>query len=288
MGCFNMSCAVTGTPIMDGDDMIVAVAAEADQMRSIVAAMFFEAKYNDYGTYCVESLEHSLSKSPNDLSFKWFCNFINTNGQFVDDVVRTLVKGTVVNEDNKEDVSITYPGFMLRNHRVVYIHKAVWDKIVAYQAGACEEFYYFNPSTYRTPEQVMREQFEHANKRIALEQKMDDNPTDTELLADARHQLVMMTITSMQLSSELRGVFDGSVVDITEQFCKKYNVDFSDAQEHIIKSVNTATAVSNFLGAVNSNITTRYSGQDTSDQEHEVMVSLIHDQNEKRRHKWDE
>jgi len=206
----------------------------------------------------------------------------------VDDVVRTLVKGTVVNEDNKEDVSITYPGFMLRNHRVVYIHKAVWDKIVAYQAGACEEFYYFNPSTYRTPEQVMREQFEHANKRIALEQKMDDNPTDTELLADARHQLVMMTITSMQLSSELRGVFDGSVVDITEQFCKKYNVDFSDAQEHIIKSVNTATAVSNFLGAVNSNITTRYSGQDTSDQEHEVMVSLIHDQNEKRRHKWDE
>ena len=124
MGCFNMSCAITNTPITIGDDMIVGIACEADQMSSRILPIYFEGKYNDYGT--VEDYDPAL------FAVRWIRNIISAEGEppetdeDFEDLVRNGTDGL------PPEVSEKLVGMFdfTVHHRIVFIHKFAWDKII--------------------------------------------------------------------------------------------------------------------------------------------------------------
>jgi hypothetical protein len=293
MGCFNMSCAVTNMPIINGDEMVIAFAAEAEQMSTEIMPAFFVAEYNDYGTY--------ENEDRNSIAYNWAIANIKFEESGPDeaelpaiaDIIRDLVDGDQANK-------IKFSCMSFSNLRVVYILKTAWDSIIHYQTHACDGWRYHNPSSYETLEQKVSKYFTFANEQADLQAQFDAANADSstsdvqqELSAQVKQAAIdqarsLLRMRRLIANQDFRGVVSLPILDRAAEFCKEYNLTNDQAEAFVVGQTTEANAVSTFVGAINCNLFTRYASQDTSDEEQSVLVSIMHNRLNYLNTRWDE
>lgn len=262
MGCFNMSCAVTGTPIMCFDDMVVALASESDQMSSVVHPVYFFGKYNDYGTveeYNEESFEVA-----------WFKSFIDKEklSGGLDEVVRDLVEGESTEAEHKK-LSLL-PGRFVHNMRVVFIHRMVWDRIIDYRTKRCSSWDYFNESSWRLdPEKEVTEKIENLAELYEIERKLDSGEFADD--DDGKWHMKLLRLSG----SATNHVIQHEEAEHYFEFCKENNLDPMETLPKLIEIYKTAFTVSGFAMEINSHLKTRYAGQEGCEEEYGVLISMM-------------
>lgn len=266
MGCFNMSCAVTNTPITYGDDIIVGIACEAEQMSSKVLPVYFEGKYNDYGT--VEEYD------PESFTVQWFKKIISDPSETDDDFEENIRNGTdrFTSEVSRQLTSMF--DFTV-HHRIVFIHKSVWDKIVHYKKNACCSYYYFNPNSRY--EINYRDEITTTFNDVIEERESDPNRTD-EQNAIARLKRLMSR------SRPLKDIIADKVLD----FVDAHDFDRDQVIKCFVKWYEESSKVTQFANAINCSLYTRYASQDTCDEEQAIFAALLNERLEVLRLRYDE
>lgn len=267
MGCFNMSCAITNMPILHGDKMIVAFAGDGDQMNTNIYPVFFEAEYNDYGTFEDPTLDHR---------YNWFFSFQNKDSTAEEsDAVRDAV------EDASSMFSL--PISFVSNLRVVYVLKSAWDHILHYQRNMCSSsYYYHNPPSWRIIDSypVIVEILKIKSRQRQLSDKDD-------LSEDERHEMYDLTLNSFRTERSVPNL-DHDMVEHIIEYCHENKVDVVDFAKPLAEMFNDARRMSSFTNAVNCNLVTRYASQDTYDEEQGVLTAIMQDRLRTMRTYWDE
>lgn len=269
MGCYNMSCAITNMPILCGDDMVVALASEGDQMSSLVHPVFFYGEYNDYGT--VENYDD------NSFEVSWFKSYLKATNDF-EEAVRSLVECESPNKEHHR--LVTHPGRFTTNHRVIFVLRKVWDQIIEYRKNRCSQWNYFNGDKWAPDiDKEGREGVDRIFKIRELEKNIDQLNKEEEL------DLRMLQFAD--LSSD-RKVFDNETATKYVSVCEKLDVDPNKYLDRIIEMHQQAYWISGFVMETNSHIITRYAGQETCDEEYNVLVSMMQQRMYDLKQRWEE
>lgn len=267
MGCFNMSCAVTNMPIIHGDKMIVAFAAEGDQMQTNIYPVFFEAEYDDYGTFEDPTLDHR---------YTWFFSFRNTGN--------TEEESAAV-RDAVEDASSVFslPVSFVSNLRVVYILKSAWDNILHYQRNMCSSsYYYHNPPSWHIidsyPVMIEMLKAKSRHRQLSAQDSLDE---------DERQEMFLLTLNNLRTERNVPNL-DNAMIDHIIGYCHDNKVDVDDFAKPLAEMFDDARRISSFTNAVNCNLITRYASQDTNDQEQSVLTAIMQDRLRTMRTYWEE
>jgi hypothetical protein len=258
-------------PIMHGDEIVVALAGDGSQLNVTVLPLFFEAEYNDYGTF--------ENPAEDTLAYRWFRNFVKGNGsvESLQEVVRDGIE--------RELENINYPAsYNVSGTRVIFVLKTVWENIIRYQADRCEgSFYYHNPKYTRKTD--ARQEIANAlHRKIELENMQSRAKDDMSVEDQANLIRLMAESISVQLDSSI----NGNIVDHIHEYCKKYKIDCDDFIAPYSEIIEQSNQVSVFANATNSNLNSRYAGQDSNDEYFDVLIGEMQKRMMAVRCRWDE
>lgn len=249
MGCFNVTCAVTGTPICGGDEVVVGICYSQEHLNvNTLFPFMFRANYNEYGSVEDFDKDHKQVKLFESI--------------FSDDTV-PFTDSVRIGLDNNVSSKLHWA----TDVRIIYVHSHVWDKIVNYGKLSCGSFAYHNPDSWMAKVDYYSEAKESLLKAIeyrTLQEKK--NPTNDD---EWRLRTLMLEFMSAEIGN-LSASRAHEILDI----CNDYS---QDAVELIAKNYEEAKHISNFCDSTNRHLISTYSGQETNDEEYEVLLSIMYD-----------
>lgn len=273
MGCFNMSCAITNMPIMCGDKMVVALAGEGSQLNVKVLPMFFEAEYNDYGTF-----ENADTDS---FGYKWFMRFIKSPK--TEEHLQSIVRDGI--EREVEEIEYPYQ-YDVSGARVIFVLKSVWDEIVTYQTNMCSgSFYYHNPQYTRRPDikQRLTDSLRCSDRLNKLEGS--DNLSNSSCCL--QQELLELMAKSFRMDNDHHNVGPDIIKHIFS-YCQDNKIDCDDFVPMYSDTIEQSSDVSSFANSINSNLNSRYAGQDSNDEYYDVLIGAMRKRMMAVRERWDE
>lgn len=256
MGCFNMSCALTRLPVCCGDEIIVALVVQEKELgtSNTIVPAYFEAKYNDYGTF---------EDAVEDFKYKWFMKAIGhskSHALNADDYIRDAIF-----EYNTTKIKTIYytNNYSEPTFNVVFIHKQAWLKAIEYKTHSSTEWQYFNKKP------TDRESFkDNLSKTIQSYYTANDDTASEQDRSQAQLEL--------QLSEAMSSMEKQSFPDTTEliDFIESNNESEADVIEKLSQIYHDTTCVGRFAFSNNVNLVTEYAGQDLNFEEYNVLVSI--------------
>jgi hypothetical protein len=260
MGCFNMSCALTRLPICCNDEIIVALVVQKRELgtSNTIVPAYFEAKYNDYGTF---------EDAVEDFKYKWFMKAIGhseSNSLGADDYIRDAIF-----ESNTTKIKTIYytNSYSEPTFNMVFIHKHAWLKAIEYRTHALSEWnYYYNKKP------TDRESFkDNLSKTIQSHYIANDDTASETDRSRAKIEL--------KLSESMSTIVNQSAPEITKliEFIEDNDESKADVIEKLSQIYHDTTCVARFAFSNNVNLVTDYAGQDLNFEEYNVLVSITQD-----------
>lgn len=262
MGCYNMTCAITGAPILVDDEIVVSFFA--DHSDANVLPIWFEARYNDYGTF----------ENPDTGSFgyRWFKSFINDEHEapgYIRDAIYEI---------GSDNLRFKLLPSQFKHSRAIFVHKNVWLKIVGYMSNSCERYHYFNENKYSF-DNLARNCRESIIAQLTQMMFTEiENPT-VEQITTYRVSRIMMLMPVRDHH------FSYAMIKHTLQWCRDENIDPYSVVDDLVIMNDHATKIHAFASRTGAPLRTLYAGQTVYTDEHEILAALkqgVFDQIESR------